>query len=91
MLYAIGVVFAFYEFCQRLTNAFDEIDDEFQTFDWYLYPHEIQRMLPTVLMVIQEPVVIECFGSTYGLRDTFKKVNFDISRLFHILILMLLF
>lgn len=75
ILYAIGVVFGFCEFGQRLSDAFDEIDDEIEAFDWYSFTHELQQMLPTILMVTQQPVVIECFGSISGLRECFKKVS----------------
>lgn len=75
MLYAIGIVFAFCELCQRVTDAFAEIADELKMLDWYRFPQEIQRMLPIILLGIEQPVFIECFGSISGLRETFKKVN----------------
>lgn len=47
-------------------------------FDWYLFPSEIQRMLPIIMMYAQQPVGIACFGSTTCNRDTFKYVSMDI-------------
>lgn len=75
--YSFGIVFGLCEFGQRMTNAFEEIEDEIETFDWYFFPYELQRMLPMILMVTQQPVEIECFGSISSLREYFKKVSFD--------------
>ena len=73
--YAFGVVLIICELGQRLTNAFEEICDTIENFDWYLFPLEIQQILPILLVGTQEPVVLECFGSISGTRDTFKKVS----------------
>lgn len=77
--YAFGIMFVACEFGQRLSNAFEEIDDSIEEFDWNLFSHEIQRLLPTILIVTQKPVVFECFGSISALRDTFKKVCIETS------------
>lgn len=73
--YAFGVVFIICELGQRLTDAFEEINDEIDRFEWYLFPSEIQRMLPTIMISAQQPVVLECFGSIAGSRETFKRVS----------------
>lgn len=71
---SIGNVFFSCEIGQRFTDAFNEIVDEFEQFDWYLFPPKIQRILPTTLIGVQKPVVIGCFGTFEGSRDQFKKV-----------------
>lgn len=63
------------EVAERITNEFLEIDYVIGHFDWYLYPTEVQRMLPIVIIMAQQPVVIECFGSISCSRETFKKVS----------------
>lgn len=73
-LYAFGVVFVICELAQRLTNAFEEIYDEIVAFEWNLFSIEMQRLLPTLLIGTQRPVILECFGSISALRETFKKV-----------------
>lgn len=72
--YAFGAVFLMCELGQRGTNAFEEIDNVVKEFEWNLFSHEIQRILPKILIVTQKPVVFECFGSTSALRETFKQV-----------------
>ena len=74
VVYAFGVVLIICELGQQLSNAFEEIGDKIEDFDWYTFPLEIQRYLPNLLMAAQQAVVLECFGSISGSRDTFKKV-----------------
>lgn len=45
-------------------------------FDWYLFPNEVQRILPTVVQNAQKPVVIKCFGNVLCSREQFKMVGF---------------
>lgn len=72
-----GLVFSTCEIGQRFTKAFDEIDREIEQLDWYLFPIEIQRILPTIIINAQEPIVIECFGIISCNRDQFKKVSLN--------------
>lgn len=39
------------ELGQRISNVNEEIDDLIREFDWYLFSHEMQRLLPTILIV----------------------------------------
>lgn len=72
--YAFGIVLVSCELGQRMTNAFGEIGNEMSQYDWYLYPLKWKRMFPTLLIISQQPVYLECFGSNACLRDSFKKV-----------------
>lgn len=74
--YAFGSVMVFCELGQRLTDEFEKIDDKVNEFDWYLFPPQIQRMLPIIMMGTQGEVELECFGSISGTRETFKKVSY---------------
>lgn len=60
---------------QQLTNLFEKISSRFDRLDWYLFPIGVKRLLPTILINTQEPIVIGCFGMMDGSRDQFKKVN----------------
>lgn len=62
------------EFCQQISNAFGEINDDTQHLFWYRYPDEIQRILPMISMATQQPVEFRCIGSVSCSRETFKKV-----------------
>lgn len=73
--YGFGLVFVVCELGERLTNAFEQIEYEIEKSDWYLFSHEIQRLLPIILIVSQQPVELECFGSVNGRRETYKKVS----------------
>lgn len=80
VLYTFGIMFGICEFGQRMTNAFERIDNEFESFDWHLFPLEMQRMLPPILMMAQAPVVLNYFGSMSATREYAKKVSFHSTR-----------
>lgn len=69
------VVFFACELGQQFTNTLVKVDNELKQLDWYLFPAEIQRILPAVINNVQKPVVIECFGIMIASREQFKVVN----------------
>lgn len=75
--FALTFVFIACELGQRLTDAFEEIEDIVDHFDWYLFPNEIKRILLIVMVIAQQPVEMECFGSISCSRVTFKNVGID--------------
>lgn len=81
-LYAFGTMFGICEFGQLMSNGFNRIDDEIKTFNWYLFPHQIQQMLLTILMDTQRSVEFKCFGSISATREYSKKVSSDSTFLF---------
>lgn len=62
------------ELGQRLSDAFDDISSAVNLFDWYLFPIQIQRMLPLIIPSTQQPVALACFGSIVCTRDALRKV-----------------
>lgn len=76
VLYAFGMIFLVCELCTRASDAFEEINDMIGTFDWYLFPDNINRLLPTIIILAQQSVMIDCFGSLGCNRDGFKRVSF---------------
>lgn len=74
--YSFGPIFLACEVGQHLSDTAEGIDNMIEQFDWYLFPLQQQRMLCTILIDVQEPVVIACFGDVSCSRETFKKVNF---------------
>lgn len=72
---AFGLMFISCELCQRVNLAFDECGQMVEQFEWYSFPDEIQRMLPLILQLTQQPVDINCFGSSAWNRETFKYVS----------------
>lgn len=74
-VYAFGAVFVACELGQRITNAFDEIGDHLYQCDWHLFPIEIRRLTVILLCVLQQSILIQCFGSIFCTREVFKKVR----------------
>lgn len=75
LLQKIVMVFFSCEIGQRFSDAYKEIDDKIDEFNWYLMLMKIQRILPIIMINTQQPIFIECFGSSTCSRETFKKVN----------------
>lgn len=63
------------EIGQRVTNLFEEIADRFNLLSWYLFPLKVQQLLPTIMINMDETIVIGCFGMLDGSRDQLKKVK----------------
>lgn len=61
---------------QRISDAFAEINDGIVQLDWYLFPDQLNRMLPTILMATQGRVELKCFGSIGSNWETFIQVRF---------------
>lgn len=75
IIYAFGVVFIASDLCQRVNLEFDECNQMIGQFEWYLFPAEIQRILPIIMNYTQQPVDIRCFGTAACDRETFKYVR----------------
>lgn len=74
VFYAFGTIFLLCELGERLTIAYDELECEIEQYEWYLFPIEIQRLLPLVVINAQQLVAMQCFGRISSNRDAFKKV-----------------
>lgn len=74
--YAFGFVFVICELCQRVSNAFNDLNDKVFEFNWYLFPATVKQMLPTIMLYAQQPIVFQCFGSFSCSREAFKQVSF---------------
>lgn len=70
-----GLAFMTCDIGQRLFDTFGKIEYEFGQMDWYLFPIEIQRMLSNLLIGVQMPMLVGCFGIAEGSREQFKKVS----------------
>lgn len=63
------------ELAGRMSTGFDDLNYTINKFNWYLFPLEMQRALPVVMINAQQTVGYECFGSIIIDRDTLKKVS----------------
>lgn len=68
-------VFIVCELGERACELFGTVDEVMDEIDWYLYPIEIKRILPIIMIVTQKPIYIELFGSITASRETFKRVG----------------
>lgn len=75
MTWAFAFVYIICEFGQRVSNAYIEIEDEIGQLDWYLFSMEIQKILPTLMIVTQKTVGLDVFGNISADREDFQKVS----------------
>lgn len=74
VIYALSIICIVCELGERMTIAYDEMDCVIQQFSWYLFPIQIQRQLPIVMINAQQSVTLQCFGSIFANRESFKQV-----------------
>lgn len=75
MFWSFTFVGAFCEFGERVSNSFTEVNKITDQMDWYLFPNEIQRMLPTFFIAFQRPSFFQGYGNIIYQRITFKQVS----------------
>lgn len=59
---------------ERVTEAFEQFDDELMQCNWYLLPTVIQRLYLIFLVNTQQTIHFECYGGISCTRDTSKNV-----------------
>lgn len=62
------------ELGERMAGAFENISEVIEQLNWYMFPRRIQKMLPIIINVAHVEVVLDCFGSTACLRESFEMV-----------------
>lgn len=70
----IGQIFLFCYFGDLLTAKFETISEMFYQCNWYLMMLDIQKLMPTILCVAQEPVYLSGIGNISCTRVVFKRV-----------------
>lgn len=73
--WSIGLASLPSELGQRITDAFDNIDEVLNELDWYLLPIDTKKILPLILINTQDIVALKCFGSILCGREAFKNVS----------------
>lgn len=73
--YSFATMFTVCELCQQVNFAFEECNEIIEQLEWYSFPADIQRMLPSIINFVQQPIELKCFGSTACNRETFKYVS----------------
>lgn len=74
LLSTVVLLFITCEIAERICSKFDEIDDEINQSKWYLFPLEMQQVLPIIMANAQAENYFECFGSIRCNRENFKMV-----------------
>lgn len=64
---SFGLVFVNCELGEQLKSRFD----------WNTFPLHIQRMIPMILLSVQNPVVLKAYGGVPCSRLTFKTASFN--------------
>lgn len=75
IFWSFAIIFGVCEFGEKLSEAFEQINDVYDQFAWYLLPFDVQHMLSTLIMIAQKPIELRVFGSISCTRITFRKVS----------------
>lgn len=60
---------------EMMSGEFDAFDAELGQLEWYLFPHEIQRLFIVSIANAQHPTNIQGYGQILCVRETVKKVS----------------
>lgn len=73
-------VFVFFlcEFGERVSSGFEGLNETLNSLQWYSFPIEIQRMIPTAMIIFQAQTVIPIVGKISCSRYIFDKVSAEI-------------
>lgn len=74
-LFGIVAVCSSCDLGQRSSDKWNEISLRIDQFKWYMFPNELNQILPTIIATAQQPVELKCFGSLTLSRQTLKKVR----------------
>lgn len=83
MFVSFSLIVGICEFGERLSGNFNEINNVYYQFAWYLFPCNTKNMLSTLIMFAQKPVELRVFGSILCGRITLKNVSNEFHFLFH--------
>lgn len=72
--YSLVSLFMYCECGELLRVRFDELNDDIYTSGWELFPMQIQRLLPIIVINTQQPVLLWGYGGFSCTRETFKRV-----------------
>lgn len=76
MCWSFVQILMFCDLGENVTTGFSTLGDSIYFCDWYHFPLEFQRTLPTLLMVAEKSVELRGFGNIPCTRKAFRKVSF---------------
>lgn len=75
MFWSFFFMYIYSDFGERISGGFDAIHSVIEECDWYLFTIGMQKML-LIIMIVDEPVVVNGFPNVALTRESFKKVLF---------------
>lgn len=75
LFWASVQIFIFCELGENLTERFNRIPIIIYDSEWYNFPKDVRRALPTVMIAAQQPMVLQGFANLKCTRESFKKVT----------------
>lgn len=78
MILSFVFILIFCEVGHRVSIRFIELDYEIGQTQWYSMSLKVQQIFKTVTIVVQQPVILDGFGSIVGSRTVFQQVRMDI-------------
>lgn len=68
-------IFAYCELGQRVSEAFDKPYDAISQLKWNLFPLDVQRVLPIIMVGAQQPIDLRGYMNISCTRERFKRVS----------------
>lgn len=75
VFWAYVQIFMFCELGENITDRFDRILTIIYDSEWYTFPTQVQRALPTVMIAAQQQIVLQGLGNVKYRRESLKEVK----------------
>lgn len=75
IFWSFAQFFVFCEIGENVILQFDNLSENIVYCEWYIFPHEIQRIFPIIVMTTRTPVAIGGFGNVQCTRNAFRIVG----------------
>lgn len=75
VFWSFGIIFLHCEFGERITDQYNDIDDQLIQSKWYTFPIDVRTILPIIIKGTQSPVMFTGFGNIMCTRESFAYVS----------------
>lgn len=75
MFWTVILAFIYCELGQRMSSGFFDAFIVIYQSEWHSFPLKIQRILPNIMFIVQQPITLHGFVNTSCTRNTYKKVS----------------
>lgn len=74
MFWSFVQIFYLCDFGESVSGRYASISENIYQSNWYLFPFDVQRLLPIIMISAQQPIILRGLGNVLYTREAFKNV-----------------